>query len=211
MSSGRMSSAAARTHAVTAVALTALLVSAPGVAAARLADGPQPHSDSIGAAVSDTATTAKVKARLAEDKRLEGSSISVHTTNGVVTLGGTATDRNVASAAEDATKSVGGVKSVDNEISVPSSGPGAELNQAAHQTGRAVSDELITTKIKAQLKAVRSVQGSSDISVSTSNGVVKLSGTAVSRDARDQAESIARNVRGVKSVDASALRLASGD
>ena len=45
----------------------------------------------------------------------------------------------------------------------------------------------------------------------TSNGVVKLSGTAISRDARDQAEAIARNVRGVKSVDATALRLASGD
>jgi len=41
--------------------------------------------------------------------------------------------------------------------------------------------------------------------------VVKLSGTAISRDARDQAEAIARNVRGVKSVDATALRLASGD
>jgi hyperosmotically inducible periplasmic protein len=196
---------------VTGVALAVLLASAPrwSMAATIDTDQPQPHSDSMSAAVSDTATTAKVKTRFAEDKRLANSSITVHTTNGVVTLSGTASDRAAAAAAEDSAKSVSGVKSVDNEISVPGSGAGAELGQAAHDTGRAVSDGWITTKIKTQLKTDHSVQRGSDISVSTANGVVKLSGTAASRDAKDQAEAIARNVKGVKSVDASELRLAS--
>jgi hyperosmotically inducible protein len=195
---------------VAALTLSAALASGAataGKAATEQADQPQPHSDSMSAAVSDTATTAKVKAHLAGDKRMD--SVSVHTTNGVVTLGGTASSKDAASAAEDATKSVSGVKSVDNEIRVPSSGAGAELGQAAHDTGRAVSDGWITTKIKTQLKTSHSVERGSDISVSTSKGVVTLSGTAASRDAKDQAETIARNVKGVKSVDASNLRLAS--
>jgi hyperosmotically inducible periplasmic protein len=199
-------------QALTGLALAVLLVSGPRVSAAAAGgDQPQAHSDSMSAAVSDTATTAKVKARLAGDKRLENSSISVHTTNGVVTLSGTAADKDASSAAEDAAKAVTGVKSVDNEISVPSSGAGAELGQAAHETGHAASDAWITTKIKTQLKTNHSVERGSDISVSTSNGVVKLSGTASSKDAKDQAEAIARNVKGVKSVDASSLRLASSE
>jgi hyperosmotically inducible periplasmic protein len=199
------------TYALTGLALAFLLASGPGAQARATAvtDEPQAHSDSMSAAVSDTATTAKVKARLAGDKRLANSSITVHTTNGVVTLSGTAANRDVAAAAEDAANSVTGVKSVDNEISVP--GARGELAQAAHETGHAVSDAWITTKIKTQLKTNHSVERGSDISVSTSGGVVKLSGTAASSDAKDQAEAIARNVKGVKSVDASSLRLASSE
>jgi hyperosmotically inducible periplasmic protein len=199
-----------RTHVTTALALAAVLAvaGAPGPAAAATGQA-EPHSDSMSAAVSDTATTAKVKARLAGDNRLD--SISVHTTNGVVTLGGTAPDKDAASAAEEAAKSVSGVKSVDNEVKVPSSGAAGELGNAAHETGHAISDGWITTKIKTQLKTNHSVERGSDISVSTSNGVVKLSGTAASKDAKDQAEAIARNVKGVKSVDASSLRLASSE
>jgi hyperosmotically inducible periplasmic protein len=203
-------SSTALTHAVTGLALAVVLAGAGVPArAAPVTDQAEPHSDSMSAAVSDTATTAKVKARLAGDSRLD--SISVHTTNGVVTLGGTAPDKDAASTAEQAAKSVSGVKSVDNEVKVPSSGAAGELGNAAHETGRAVSDGWITTKIKTQLKTDHSVQRGSDISVSTANGVVKLSGTAASKDAREQAEAIARNVKGVKSVDASNLRLASSD
>jgi hyperosmotically inducible protein len=203
-------SATVRIHVATGLALAVLLAGAGTPAgAAAVTDQAEPHSDSMSAAVSDTATTAKVKARLAGDQRLD--SISVHTTNGVVTLGGTAPDKDAKSAAEQAAKSVSGVKSVDNDVTVPSSGAAGELGSAAHETGRAVSDGWITTKIKTQLKTNHSVEHGSDISVSTSNGVVKLSGTAASKDAKNQAEAIARNVKGVKSVDASSLRLASSE
>lgn len=195
------------TYTMAGLALAVVLAFGPAgpARAAPVTDEPQPHSDSMSAAVSDTATTAKVKARLAGDKRMDD--ISVHTTNGVVTLGGTAANKDDVSAAAEAAKSVTGVKSVDNDISVP--GARGELGQAAHETGHAVSDGWITTKIKTQLKTNHSVERGSDISVSTAKGVVTLSGTAASKDAKQEAEAIARNVKGVKSVDASSLRLAS--
>jgi hyperosmotically inducible periplasmic protein len=184
----------------------------PGTVGAATADDPeQAHSDGLRAAVADTATTAKVKEHLATDKRLENSSISVTTTNGVVTLTGTAPTADASSAAEDVARSVSGVKSVDNQVSAPSALESAagKVSHAARQTQREVSDEWITTKIKTQLFTDRSVQKDSDISVKTSHGVVTLSGTAASRDALDHARAVASHVQGVKSVDASGLRLAS--
>ncbi|HEY3646036.1 MAG TPA: BON domain-containing protein, partial [Gammaproteobacteria bacterium] len=51
---------------------------------------PTAHSDSVGAAISDTDITAKVKLKLAGEKGLKKSDISVTTTNAVVTLTGKA-------------------------------------------------------------------------------------------------------------------------
>jgi hyperosmotically inducible periplasmic protein len=189
--------------------IAAAFIVAPAVALAD--EPPAPHSDSIGAALSDTAITAKVKTHLHSDKRFSDSDISVKTTNGVVTLTGSAPSENTASAAERVAQAVDGVKSVDNQIRAPSKleTAAAGMSDAAHKTGRKVSDDWITTTVKSQLLADHSVQRGSDISVTTQNGVVMLSGTAASRDAREQAETVARNVKGVKSVDASQLRLAS--
>jgi hyperosmotically inducible periplasmic protein len=191
--------------------IAAAFIVAPAVALAD--EPPAPHSDSIGAALSDTAITAKVKTHLHSDKRFSDSDISVKTTNAVVTLTGTAPSADTASAAEEVAQAVSGVKSVDNEIKAPSrlETAAAGMSDAAHKTRKAVSDDWITTKIKSQLVSDHSVQRGSDISVTTKNGVVMLSGTAASKDARDQAQAVARNVKGVKSVDASQLRLASSD
>lgn len=201
------------THRLSVVsALTLAFILAPGAYAAEpgRAD-PQPHSDSLAAAASDTATTAKVKARLASDKRLGKSSISVKTTNGVVTLTGSAANSDASDAAEEVAKGVEGVKSVDNKISAPSGleEAGGKVNRTAHEAREKVSDEWITTKIKSQLMSDRSVERGSDISVSTSDGVVRLSGSAKTQEALDHAKSVAHNVKGVKSVDTSELHLAS--
>jgi hyperosmotically inducible protein len=165
-------------------------------------DNTPQHSDSLGAAVSDTATTAKVKERLASDRRLESAKISVTTNNGNVTLTGTAPSADASNAAEETAEGVSGVRSVDNQIAAPS-----RLHDAAGK----VSDDWITTRIKTELFANRTVQGDSNISVSTSQGVVHLSGTAISKDAYDQAKSVAQNVKGVRGVDTSALHLASAN
>jgi hyperosmotically inducible protein len=175
------------------------LALAAGAAGAH--DTPQ-HSDSWGAAVSDTTITAKVKERLAGDQRLSTAKISVTTNNGIVTLTGTAPSGDASDTAEEVAHGVSGVKDVDNQIAAPS-----KLQAAAGK----VSDDWITTRIKTQLFTLRTVQGDSNISVSTSEGVVRLSGTAVSKDAYDQARSVAENVRGVRSVDTSALKLASSN
>jgi hyperosmotically inducible periplasmic protein len=196
------------------------LGSCPGAATAATAVGAvgetqdaqlKPQSDGLRAAAADTATTAQVKKRLATDKRFENSKISVTTTNGIVTLTGRAPTHEIASAAEDVASSVSGVKGVDNQISAPSALEAAagKVSQGAKTVEHEASDDWITTKIKGQLLADRSVERGSDINVKTSDGVVTLSGTASSRDALDHARDIARNVKGVKSVDASGLRLAS--
>jgi hyperosmotically inducible periplasmic protein len=196
------------------VGLGLAVVMALGPFAAATARGDEPpkaHSDSLRAAVDDTATTAKVKERIATDNRLKDSKISVTTTNGIVTLTGSAPSHAEASTAEDVAGSVNGVRGVDNRISAPSALEGAagKVSGVAKQTEHKASDEWITTKVKGQLLSDHSVERGSDISVKTRDGVVTLYGTASSKNAFDHARDIARHVKGVKSVDTSELRLAS--
>jgi hyperosmotically inducible protein len=70
-----------------------------------------------------------------------------------------------------------------------------------------VNDTWITTKVKADLMATSDVPGTT-IDVDTVNGAVKLSGTVESKAAADKAVAVARKIKGVKSVDASALTVA---
>lgn len=70
-----------------------------------------------------------------------------------------------------------------------------------------VNDTWITTKVKADLMASSDVPGTT-IDVDTTNGVVKLSGTVDSKAKHDKAVSVAKGIKGVKSVDASALTVA---
>ena len=170
-------------------------------------DQAQPHSASVGAAIDDTAITAKVKAKYLDDTRLKNAKVSVTTTNGVVTLTGSAPDADSKSAAESLAQSVSGVKSVDNQITSPSmvDTVAAKTDRAAHKTGKVVSDSWITTKVKSKLVANEGTKGF-DISVTTNNGVVALSGTVPSETVASQAKAVASKVHGVKSVDASNLK-----
>src|ERR1700722_14815485 len=63
------------------------------------AETPTAHSDSAGAAVSDSAITTKVKAKFLGDSQVKSSHIKVVTTNGVVTLTGSAMSSESKSAA----------------------------------------------------------------------------------------------------------------
>lgn len=67
-----------------------------------------------------------------------------------------------------------------------------------------VDDSWITTKVKSKLAAAKGVK-TSDVSVSTTDGVVTLTGTATSKSEKSRAIHIAKGVKGVKSVDASGL------
>ena len=176
------------------------------MAAAATAGDPTPHSDGVGAAVSDSAITAKVKASFAGDDRLHGSHIKVVTTNGVVTLTGSATSSESRTAAEELAQSVNGVRNVDDQVSTPASGSAA--NRAMAKTERVGSDSWITTKVKSELMA-DSVSKGFDVHVKTLNGVVMLRGTLPNRDAVDHVKDIAGRVEHVKSVDTSELKLKS--
>ena len=192
--------------------LVAISLAAGFGAGAYAADSspPQPHSDSVGAAITDTAITAKVKSQFMGDDRLKSSSISVTTTNGVVTLTGSASDSDAKSAAEKLASSVEGVKSVDDDLqtSSPTTTVGAKVDKAAHKTKRVASDSWITTKVKSELMA-DSVSKGFDVSVTTTHGVVVLKGNLASQDAIDHVKDLTEKVKGVKSVDTSSLKIAS--
>lgn len=181
-----------------------------GTAAAATNDAavPQAHSDGMSAAITDTVITAKVKAKLMGEQGLKQSDISVTTTNGVVTLVGSASSSKAKALAEAATKSVEDVKSVDNSLKTPaSSKAAAKTRDAVAKTKRVVSDSWITTKVKSEMLA-DSVSKGFDVSVETVHGVVVLKGILANQDAIDHVKDIAEKVDGVKSVDTSALTVA---
>jgi hyperosmotically inducible protein len=179
------------------------------VAGAATADDTTPtaHSDSAGAAVGDAAITTKVKAKYLGDDRLKGSHIKVTTTNGVVTLTGSALGADSKSAAEELAKEVNGVKSVDDEL-VTSASQGS-AHKAMATTERVGSDSWITTKVKSEIMA-DSVSKGFKVSVKTVNGVVMLSGVLPNDDAVAHVKDLAEKVEGVKSVKASQLKSAAG-
>lgn len=77
-------------------------------------------------------------------------------------------------------------------------------NGAAKKAERAVTDSWITTKVKSEILA-NSVSKAFKVRVKTKQGAVALSGKLPNQDAIDLVKTIAEKVKGVKSVDTSAL------
>src|SRR3569832_1478830 len=126
---------------------------------------PQPHSNSVGAAITGSAT------------------------------------RDAKALAAKLAKGVDGVRSVDGDMKTPTS------SKAVDDTKRAVSDSWITTKVKSELLA-NSMSKGFKISVTTTHGVVVLTGALANQDAIDNVKDLAEKVDGVKSVDISAVTVA---
>jgi len=93
-----------------AIAVLAL-VTASGCAVTR-------GQETVGAYVDDTAITTSVKARYADNKDVDATSIKVETLNGTVMLSGFAKNANERMTAEEIAMKVNGVKSVKNSIVV---------------------------------------------------------------------------------------------
>lgn len=173
------------------------------------ADAPK-ESASLGKALADTAITASVKSRLGSDARVSDSDISVETNNGIVTLGGVAKQREAREAAEQLARSTPDVKGVDNRIAAPTvlDSLVKDADVAAGNAGEAISDTVITTKLKAALIADEATKGTA-INVTTRDGRVTLSGEVTSKREREHAIAIASGTGGVKKVDAESLTVAS--
>jgi len=166
---------------------------------------PQAHSDGLGAAIADTAITAKVKAKYGAEEALKKSDVNVTTTNGVVTLEGLASDGDAKTLAESLAKTVEGVKSVDNNLKTPSSSENtAKTKEAVANTERVAADSWITTKVKSDILA-DSVSKGFEVQVKTTHGVVVLEGMLANQDAIDHVKDIAAKIKGVKSVDVTNL------
>ena len=66
------------------------------------------------------------------------------------------------------------------------------------------ADAWITTKVKSEFGTTKGIK-STDISVTTSDGVVTLTGSTDTAQAKAKAVRVAKRVKGVKSVDSSGL------
>jgi osmotically-inducible protein OsmY len=127
-------------------------------------------------------------AKLRADPELADNAVQVNVAKGVATLKGTVDSEGEKSRAVSLA-AVPGVTVVDDQLKVGSAGAKA-----------VVTDSAVTTQIKTQFVANGTVRDA-DISVDTNNGVVTLSGTAPSEEARKLAVDMARNTHGVKRVE----------
>ncbi|PZO16438.1 MAG: transporter [Burkholderiales bacterium] len=98
-------------HAVLAAAAALTLVQLTGCAVAR-------DQQTVGSYIDDATITTRVKARMAEDKSVSATSISVETLNGTVQLSGFAKSTEERASAERLARSTPGVQAVRNGILV---------------------------------------------------------------------------------------------
>ncbi len=99
-------------NAILTITMTSLaLVLTSGCAVVR-------DQQSVGDYVDDSALTARVKGKFAEDKAVSAMAISVETFNGVVQLSGAAKSNEERAQAEALASKTSGVKSVRNAIMV---------------------------------------------------------------------------------------------
>ena len=77
--------------------------------------------------------------------------------------------------------------------------PGCAVSRGQESVGAYIDDATITTQVKAKMVDNKQVDAAA-IGVETLNGTVQLTGFAKNITERDAAETIARNVKGVRSV-----------
>jgi osmotically-inducible protein OsmY len=117
----------------------------------------------------------------------------VNTTDGIVTLQGKATSQAQKDLTTEYAKDVEGVKDVKNEMTI------AKTSKKTQTVSRKVDDASITALVKMTLLYHRSTSAL-NTKVTTSNGVVTLSGKASNAAEKDLATKFAKDVNGVKSV-----------
>jgi len=161
--------------------------------------------------VSDATITASVKSKLMWNETTESLGINVDTDRGRVTLRGEVDSPESKTLAGRLAANTTGVRTIDNQLVVRPPAQGSRRQASGPRSaGDAVSDAWITTKVKSSLMFSRSVDAL-DINVDTRDGVVNLRGTVSSPAERDLAVELARNVRGVRRVEAGGLRIVDGD
>jgi hyperosmotically inducible protein len=144
--------------------------------------------DSVGAKTGDAASPAAVEPKVASNRHPAKAHSSADTTE---TL-----DK----------KRVDGVNSAREQM-MPSaaSGTAIDAQEAPKSDELAALDGVITTEVKSQLAAV--IGKDVDIGVTTTHGIVVLTGTVLTQDAIDHARGVAEKVKDVKSVDTSAMMI----
>lgn len=157
----------------------------------------------------DATLAATVKSKLLWNSNTEGLDIQVRAENGVVSLSGNAGTPVAKELAGELVINTEGVREVHNHLSINTAdSASAEAQNAANDAAASISDTWITGKVKSSFLYSRNLD-SLNIKVDTREGFVSLSGTVLSNAEKRLAVETARNIRGVRGVDADALRIAS--
>lgn len=158
--------------------------------------------------VEDAGISTAVRSKLFWSKFTDSQNIEVDTVAGIVTLKGTTDTEISKELAGRLALNTPGVLSVENQVITDETGPtlGDDLANLGQETGTQISDSWITAKVKSTFIYSRNVNGAA-ISVTTTGGVVALSGKLSSGAERALAIELAQNIRGVKEVDASKLEI----
>ena len=157
--------------------------------------------------VDDVTLTTVIKSKLLWNSHTEGLNINVSTEQGAVTLKGNADSAQAKALAEHLARNSAGVKQVDNQLKVSASASNAaKVQQAVTDANTAINDTWITSKVKSSVLYDSNLDGL-NIAVETQRGMVQLSGRVLSSEEKQLAVETASNIRGVRGVDADALRV----
>jgi hyperosmotically inducible protein len=191
-----------------APAAGAQIPAGPAVAQIPAAPAAVAHNDSVATKSADAATASAVEPKLTHKRHVAKADTKAVATNDTVTRTGSAADTSEKPAAETVANNVDGVKSADDSTPPPATSSPADDQKVGASAEFAAADSQITTDVKSQI-AGDSVSKDANIGVTTTHGVVALTGNLASQDAIDHVKDVAGKVKDVKSVDSSALVLAS--
>ncbi len=150
-----------------------------------------PPSTTVGTEIDDTVVTTRVKSALLAEPEVKAFDLKVETRKGEVQLSGFVDNQAQIDRAIEVTRSVIGVKAVENKMS---------LKGAATTAGDQVDDGVITARVKSALLADASIK-SLDIAVVTRKGEVQLSGFVNNQAQIDRAIEVARGIANVRGVN----------
>lgn len=165
-----------------------LRILAPTIGALLLTIGCS-STQTVGREIDDATITTKVEAKMTEDPNVSAFNVDADTNNGVVRLSGTVKTEQARAEAEKLARNTEGVKRVINDIKIGET----------RDMGERVSDTEITTKVKAKITGDGDLNPF-NINVDSKDGVVTLRGTVKTSQAKQEAERIARETKGVRSV-----------
>ncbi|MBC3951591.1 BON domain-containing protein [Pseudomonas folii] len=155
----------------------------------------------------DATLTATVKSKLLWSSVTEALNIDVDAEDGVVTLKGRAQSPEAKEVAGNLATNTDGVVTVNNLISISAADSiASRVDPQATSPAEDISDVWITSKVKSSLIYSRNLDGL-NIKVDTKSGLVSLDGIVANYAEKELAVEIARNIRGVKGVNADALKV----
>ena len=142
---------------------------------------------------SDTWISMKVKSALLFHRDVSATGTTVYTKDGVVTLQGEASSMAQKDLTTEYARDIDNVKEVDNQMTI------AKTPTSRATTGDKIDDASITAEVKSSLMSHRSTSAM-HTGVTTTDGVVTLSGVAKNDAEKSLVTKLATDINGVTSV-----------